>query len=520
MKPIAARFILDLEVRWARQGGRPMAHAAWTLHPDRALPSDPTIRPLAREILDQTRALPIVSMHGHVDAGLLARDEPFADPATLLVVPDHYLVRMLVSQGVPHDALGVPRRDGVPVETDPREIWRTFASRWHLFRGTPTRYWMEHVLVEVLGVEEKPSAASADRVYDHLVDRLAQEAYRPRALFERFDIEILATTDAATSTLPDHAALAAEGWGERVVPTFRPDALLHVDRPTWRDDVVLLGEVTGSSIHGYRDLVAALEERRRAFVRAGARATDHGHVAADATPLSDSVAERIVADALRGSVRPEDAEAFAGHMLFEMARMSTEDGLVMQLHPGVLRDHDPGVLAARGPDVGYDIPLPTEYVRALRPVLETFGHHPNLRLVLFTVDEDTFSRELAPLAGVYPAVRLGAPWWFLDTPDGMRRYREAVTDTAGFYNTTGFVDDTRAFCSIPARHDLARRVDAGFLARLVAEHRLDLDEAVETAVDLAYRLPREAYAAPRTGNAFPNELESDRATSTVAKEHV
>ncbi|AEE47406.1 glucuronate isomerase [Cellulomonas fimi] len=492
-----------------------MGHDAWTLHPDRALPSDASVRPIAREILERTRSLPIVSMHGHVDAGLLARDEAFPDPSTLLVVPDHYLVRMLVSQGVPHDALGVPRRDGRPVETDPRAIWRTFAAHWHLFRGTPTRYWMEHVLVDVLGVSERLSAESADRVYDHIVERLADPAYRPRALFERFGIEILATTDPATSALPDHALLAEDGWGERVVPTFRPDALLHVDRPGWRDDVALLSRVTGTTVDGYRSLVAALEERRWAFVEAGARATDHGHLSADATPLEESVAERIVADALRGTVSREDAAAFSGHMLFEMARMSTQDGLVMQLHPGVLRDHDPAVLAARGPDVGYDIPLPTEYVRALRPVLEAFGHHPRLRLYLFTVDEDVFSRELAPLAGVYPAVRLGAPWWFLDTPDGMRRYREAVTDTAGFYNTTGFVDDTRAFCSIPARHDLARRIDAGFLARLVAEHRLDLDEAVETAVDLAYRIPREAYAAPQRGNAFPSAT-----ATTAAKEHV
>ncbi|NKY38435.1 glucuronate isomerase [Cellulomonas septica] len=492
-----------------------MAPADWPLHPDRALPSDPVVRPIAREIVDQTLRLPIVSMHGHVDAGLLARDDPFPDPAALLVVPDHYLVRMLVSQGVPHDAMGVPRLDGRPVEADPRAVWRTFASHWHLFRGTPTRYWMEHVLVDVLGVRERLSADSADRVYDHLVERLSDPAYRPRALFERFGIEILATTDPATSTLPDHAALAAEGWGDKVVPTFRPDALLHVARPGWRADVERLGAVTGTTIGSYRDLVSALEERRRAFVAAGARATDHGHLSADAVPLDDSVAERIVADALRGRVDERDAAAFSGHMLFEMARMSTEDGLVMQLHPGVLRDHDPAVFAARGPDVGYDIPVPTEYVHALRPLLESFGHHPNLRLVLFTVDEDTFSRELAPLAGVYPAVRLGAPWWFLDTPDGMRRYREAVTDTAGLYNTTGFVDDTRAFCSIPARHDLARRIDAGFLARLVAEHRLDLDEAIESAVDLAYRIPREAYAAPKTGNAFPLEP----ALATAAKEH-
>lgn len=466
----------------------------WALHPDRALPAEPTTRAVARQVLAATQHLPVVSMHGHVDAGLIARDEPFGDPASLLVVPDHYLVRMLVSQGVPLDALGVARRDGTPVESDPRAIWRTFAAHWHLFRGTPTRFWLEHVLVDVLGVTERLSAATADSAYDTIAARLADPDFRPRALLDRFGIEIIATTDPATADLADHAALAADGWGERVVPTFRPDAVLHVDRPGWARDVALLGERAGVEIGTYRDFVHALEARRRAFVEAGARATDHGHVSADTTPLPQADAAAVFDAALRGEVTVAAARAFSGHMLFEMARMSTQDGLVMQLHPGALRDHDPHVAATYGHDVGYDVPVVTEYVHALRPLLAAFGHHPGLRLVLFTLDEDTFSRELAPLAGVYPAVRLGAPWWFLDTPDGMRRFREAVTDTAGFANTTGFVDDTRAFLSIPARHDLSRRVDAGFLARLVVEHRLDLDEAIETAVDLAYGLPRAAYA--------------------------
>ncbi|MGW6130297.1 glucuronate isomerase [Cellulomonas sp. NPDC055163] len=470
--------------------------SGWTLHPDRALPADPATRALAREILASTVDLPIVSMHGHVDAALLNADEPFGNPAELFVVPDHYLVRMLVSQGVPHDALGVPRRDGRPVESDPRAIWRTFASHWHLYRGTPTRFWLEHVLAGVLGLTERPSAESADRLYDAISERLAEPGMRPLALVDQFRIEVLATTDPATATLADHAALADRGWGGRIVPTFRPDALLHLDRPAWRTDLDLLSERSGTDATTYTGYLRALEQRRAAFVAAGARATDHGHLRGDTSPLPLADAERIFAAAVRGEAEAPEAEAFSGHMLFEMARMSAEDGLVMQLHPGVLRDHDPAVLAARGPDVGYDIPVPTEFTHALRPLLTAFGHHPGLRLIVFTVDEDTYSRELAPLAGVYPAMRLGAPWWFLDTPDGMRRFREAVTDSAGFYNTTGFVDDTRAFFSIPARHDLARRIDAGHLARLVAEHRLDLDEAVETAVDLAYRLPLASYPEP------------------------
>lgn len=469
---------------------------AWRLHPDRALPADPGTREIARAIYGATRDLPVVSMHGHVDAAVLAADAPFPDPAQLFVVPDHYLVRMLVSQGVPHRDLGVGR-DGAAVEADPRAIWRTFCAHWHLFRGTPTRYWTEHVLVEELGVSAPPSPQTADLLFDEISERLATPEFRPLALVERFRLEILATTDAATATLAEHTALAGRGWDGRIVPTFRPDALLHLHRPGWADDVGLLAERADVATDSYDGYLEALRSRRRAFVAAGARASDHGHLRADTTPLDDVDARRIYDDARRGETSPAAADAFSAHMLFEMARMSAEDGLTLQLHPGVLRDHSARAAARTGHDIGYDIPVATEFTRALRPVLEAFGDHPGFRLVVFTVDETAYSRELAPLAGVYPALRLGAPWWFLDSPDGMRRFREAVTETAGFFNTSGFVDDTRGFFSIPARHDLARRVDAGFLARLVAEHRLELDEAVTTAVDLAYELPKVAYPPVR-----------------------
>ncbi|MDN4476873.1 glucuronate isomerase [Demequina sp. SYSU T00192] len=469
------------------------------LHEDRLLPSQPAERPIAREIYSAVRDLPIVSMHGHVDAAMLAADKPFEDPASLLVVPDHYLVRMLVSQGVPHDSLGVPRRDGGPVETDPREIWRAFASHWKLFRGTPTRMWMEHVLEAVLGVSSALSADTADEIYDAIAGRLAEPAFRPLALLDRLKIEILATTDGADDPLASHADLAGRGYGERVVPTLRPDAVTNVDAPGWRESVAGMGARAGIDVVDYRSYIAAIESRRAAFLAAGARATDHGQLYADTEVLDEADADRIFRAALRGEVDAVSARAFAGHMLTEMARMASEDGMVMQLHPGVLRNYDPAVATHRGNDVGYDIPVRIDYVRALRPLLSRYGHHPNLKLVLFTVDEDVFGRELAPLAGVFPAVRLGAPWWFLDTPDAMRRFRETVTDTAGFYNTAGFVDDTRAYLSIPARHDVSRRIDAGHLARLVAEHRLPLDEAVETAVDLAYTIPRELYRPLRRG---------------------
>ncbi|GAA5066722.1 glucuronate isomerase [Thermocatellispora tengchongensis] len=464
-------------------------------HPDRALPADPAVRALAREILAATRDLPLLCMHGHVEASLLADDLPFDDPARLFVTPDHYLTRMLISQGVPMEALGIPGRDGGWVETDPRAIWRRFCEHWHVFRGTPTRFWLEYELLEVLGVSGLPSAKTADPLYDEIAARLAEPGFRPRALFERFGIEVLATTDPAISPLAEHARIRDDAWPGVVIPTFRPDSLLRLDAPGWREEVAALGEMTGVDTGSYAGFLDALRARRAAFAKAGALATDHGHATADTTPLPEAEAARLYADALAG--RPYGADAFAGHMLHVMAGMSAEDGLVMQLHPGVLRDHDPAVRAAYGPDRGFDIPIAAEFTRSLRPLLESYGRHPGLTLVVYTVDETTYSRELAPLAGVYPALRLGAPWWYLDTPDGLRRYREAVTDTAGFYNTTGFVDDTRAFLSIPARHDLARRADAGHLARLVAEHRLGLDEAIETAVDLAYTLPKRTFTRSR-----------------------
>lgn len=458
-------------------------------HPDRALPSEPTVRGIAREILAQTEPLPIVSMHGHVEVSVFAGNQPFPDPAELFIRPDHYLTRMLGSQGISRERLlGTPSH---PV--DPRQTWRLFCENWKLFRGTPTRYWLEDVFAGVFGLTEQPGAGNADRLFDQLSERLAEPEARPLALLDRFGIEIISTTDAASDSLDPHRALAATLGPDRVIPTFRPDAAFALTNPGWRERIDLLGRAAGREIGDYPAFLDALVSRRQAFIAAGGRATDHAALSADTAPLDAADAGRIFRSALRGEASAADEAAFTAHMLFEQARMSVADGLTMQFHPGSLRDYQPDVAAVAGADVGYDIPVAVEYTRGLRPLLTAFGHEPGFRFVVFTLDEDTFSRELAPLAGVYPAMRLGAPWWFLDTPSGMRRFREAVTDTAGFYNTAGFVDDTRAFCSIPARHNLARRVDAGYLAALVAEHRLGLDEAVETAVDLAYHLPRASY---------------------------
>ena len=463
---------------------------------DRLFPSEPAQRAIARELYEHVRGLPIVSPHGHVPAALLADDTPFPDPARLLIVPDHYLTRMLLSQGVPPSALGVPARDGTPAEQDGRAIWRTFAEHWHLFRGTPSRLWLEQVLTEVFEVSIPLGPGTADQLYDALAERLADPAFRPRALFERFNIEVLATTEGALDDLGPHARLAADGWGGpggRVIPTFRPDDVVDMDQPGWAERVLRLGELTGEDTSTYKGYLAAVERRRAEFAAAGATATDHGHPTARTLVLESAEAARLYQRGLAGEATAADAEAFRAHMLVEFARMSIDDGLVLQLHPGAVRDHNRWLYQTYGRDQGGDIPAPTDYVHGLEPLLNRYGNDPRLRLVVFTLDEATFTRELAPLAGVYPALYLGAPWWFLDSPEAMRRFREAVTETAGFYNTAGFTDDTRAFCSIPVRHDTARRIDAAFLARLVAEERLPLDEAAETIADLAYHLPKRVY---------------------------
>lgn len=473
---------------------------ALSLHPDRALPPDPTVRAIAREILTHTRDLPLICMHGHVEAEVLARDEAFGDPAALLVTPDHYVTRMLVSQGGDLAGAGVPHAAGPAggpapeVETDPRAVWRRLCEAWPAFRGTPSRFWLEHELVEVFGVDLVPGPATADAIYDRIAAAVAAPEFRPRALLDRFRIEVIATTDAADDPLEHHAALARDGYGERVLPTFRPDAVVYADRPDWAAAVRRLGDRADVDTTHYDGYLEALRRRRQAFVQAGARASDHGHRDARTEPLPPAVAADLYSRALKGPVGRTEADAFAAHMLHTFAGMACDDGLVMQIHPGSERDHHRLMHLAVGADRGFDIPVAVEFTRSLQPLLQTYGMSRDFRVILFTLDETTYSRELAPLAGVYPSVRLGAPWWFLDAPHAMRRYREAVTETAGFYNTSGFVDDTRAFASIPARHDLSRRIDAGYLAQLVAEHRLTADEAVETAVDLAVTLPRLAYA--------------------------
>ncbi len=447
----------------------------------------------ARAVYEVTAGLPIVSPHGHVDPALLAEDRPFPEPTDLLITPDHYVFRMLHSRGVDLDALGIPRADGSRAEVDPRDVWRTFCAHWRLFAGTPTRAWLEYVLHELFGVREAPSAETADRLYDQVAERLASPEYRPRALFERFGIETLATTDAATDALEHHATLADDGWAGRVIPTFRPDALLGVAHPDWPALVARLGALVGVAVEDYVSFAAALRQRRADFRALGAVATDHGAATPQTGWLPEADRDALFARALAGEATEADEAAFTAHMLMAFAEMSADDGLVMQLHVGCFRNHDAPLFERFGPDKGADVPLATEFTRSLRPLLSEFGSAPGFRLIAFTLDESTYSRELAPLAGHYPGLVLGPAWWFHDSIEGMLRYRERTTETAGFYNTAGFNDDTRAFCSIPARHDLARRVDAHYLGRLVARHQLGLAEAREIGRALAYDLPRRAY---------------------------
>lgn len=471
----------------------PPGAAPLTLHPDRFFDSDPAIRRAAAALYEETRALPIISPHGHVDPWLLANDAPFPEPTTLLLTPDHYIFRMLYSQGISMESLGIPTRDGTPVEADPRTIWQRFAEHYHLFRGTPTGVWFDHELHELFGVRVKLGPATAQRIYEQIAERLASPEYRPRALFDRFQIEVLATTDAASDTLEAHARIRASGWRGRVVPTFRPDAVLRIANPAWRDAIAGLEAVTGVSITTYADFTRVLAERRQFFASLGATATDHAVVEPFTQRLPDEAAAALFARARAGHATAADQRQFEAHMLMEMARMSTEDGLVLQLHPGSFRDHHQRVFDRFGLDKGADIPVATEYTRNLHALLNAYGADPNFTLVLFTLDETTYARELAPIAGHYPAVRLGPPWWFHDSIEGMKRFREQVTETAGIWNTTGFIDDTRAFCSIPARHDVARRMDANFLGGLVARHIIDEHDARQMARALAYDLAKRTY---------------------------
>jgi glucuronate isomerase len=472
-----------------------------TLHPDRLFASDPIQRDIARELYDEIAHLPLLCPHGHTDPRWFADNEAFANPADLLVAPDHYLVRMLYSQGVALEALGIRPADGVGDVAGPRDAWRTFADHVHLFRGTPSGLWLDHALSDVFGVRVRLDSTTADETYDQIAECLAEDAFRPRALLDRFRIEVVATTDSPLSELGHHQRLAADGFGGRVIPTFRPDTVVDPDHERFTENLEHLGVLTGRDTSRWDDYLAALFDRRKHAISLGATATDNGPPSAFTTSLDARAAQSLLDGALAGSLDAGGTEQFRGQLLVELAAMSVEDGLVMQLHPGSRRNHNGPLYKRFGRDIGADIPGPVNYVDGLRPLLNRFGNDPRFRLVVFTLDESTFSRELAPLAGHYPAMFLGPPWWFLDSVEGMLRFRRLVTETAGFANTSGFVDDTRAFLSIPARHDVARRVDCRFLAELVSDHRLELADAHQIASDLTVGLPRRIFNLGGTTDA-------------------
>jgi glucuronate isomerase len=457
-------------------------------HPDRLFPSDQEIRRIARRLYDIIEKLPIISPHGHTDPEWWATDAPFGNAAELLLHPDHYVFRMLYSQGVSLEALGI----GNP-SADPRASWRLFAERYHLFRGTPSQMWLDWVFAESFGIDVHLSAETSDFYFDHITAALATDAFRPRALFERYNIEVIATTENPLDDLRHHKAIRESGWGGRVITAYRPDPVVDPEFEGFHDNLQALSALTGEDCFDWSGYLAAHRKRRTYFAQMGATSTDHGHPTALTADLPLNEATQLFARVSHGPCSTQDAELFRAQMLTEMAGMSVDDGLVMQLHPGVLRNHNPDVFSRFGRDKGADIPTQTGYVHALRPLLARYGNNPDFSLIVFTLDETSYARELAPLAGHYPALKLGPAWWFNDSPEGMRRFRQQTTETAGFYNTVGFNDDTRAFLSIPARHDVARRIDCGFLAQLVAEHRMEEWEAAELAVDLSYNLAKQAY---------------------------
>lgn len=463
------------------------------LHPDRLFPTNESVRAVARRLFAEVRDLPIISPHGHTDPQWFADNQPFPDATELLIKPDHYIFRMLYSLGVSLDELGIARADGSVGETDNRGIWRRFAEHYYAFRGTPSRLWLDHVFSDVFGQEIALDEHSADHYYEHINACLAKDDFRPRALFERFNIEVLATTESPLDDLHHHRAIRDSGWPGRVITTFRPDPVVDPEFEGFAANVVQLGSLTGEDTETWAGYLQALRQRRAYFKSLGATASDHGHPTARTENLNEAECARLFDKALSGRCSAAEAEAFRGQILTEMAAMSLDDGLVMQLHPGSFRNHNATVFSRYGRDKGADIPVRTEYVQALKPLLDRFGNEPAFRLILFTLDETNYARELAPLAGHYPCLKLGPAWWFHDSPEGMRRFRQQTTETAGFYNTVGFNDDTRAFLSIPARHDVARRMDCAYLAELVADHRLGEDEAVDIAQDLAYHLAKDAY---------------------------
>lgn len=463
------------------------------LNPDRFFDPDPAVRKIARELYEETKQLPIISPHGHVDQRIFVDNKPFPNPTELFITPDHYVFRMLFSQGIDHAELDIPQKNGSRIGADPLKVWQIFGDNYYLFAGTPSGVWLDYEFCEVFGIKEKLGSKNAAKIYHEINEKLQSPEFLPRALFDKFNIELLSTTDSATDSLEYHKAIKDSGWNGRIVPCFRPDALTNLQDPDWKSNINKLGKVYGKKITSYKSYIKALEQRRKFFKDNGAVSTDHGVLSPYTHKLSDKKAEEIFQKALNGKSTNDDAALFTANMLMEMARMSTEDGLVMQIHAGSLRNYDDRFFNKYGIDKGADIPIVTEYAYNLKELLNSYGSHPNFTVIVFTLDETNYTRELAPLAGLYPSMKIGPAWWFHDSIEGMTRYRHSVTETAGFYNTVGFNDDTRAFVSIPARHDVARRIDANYLAGQTARHIISIEDAKKIIYELTNGLVKKAY---------------------------
>lgn len=463
------------------------------LHDDRFFDPDNTVRKIARELYEEVKDLPIISPHGHVDPNIFVQNKPFPNPTELFIAPDHYIYRMLYSQGISLDWLDIPQRKGVRIGHDSKKVWKIFAENYYLFAGTPSGVWLDFEFNKVFGIKEKLNGENAEKIFDEINEKLNTKEFLPRALYDKFNIEVLSTTDAATDSLSEHKQIRESEWNSRVIPCFRPDDLTNLSDPNWKDNIRLLGELVNEDINSYEKYIKAIQIRREYFRLNGATSTDHGVLSPYTHKLSLKDAEKLFQRALREETSDEDATLFNANMLMEMARMSIEDGLVMQIHPGSHRNHNSVIYNRYGLDKGCDIPQSTEYTNNLKELLNAYGNDPGLTVILFTLDETSYTRELAPLAGHYPALKLGPAWWFHDSIEGMTRYRHSITETAGFYNTVGFNDDTRAFVSIPARHDVARRVDSNYLAGQVARHIISMTQAREILHQLTYALVKKAY---------------------------
>jgi glucuronate isomerase len=462
------------------------------LHPDRLFPASEPAQSIARELYPEVADLPLICPHGHTDPAWFAKNERFSNPAALFLTPDHYVLRMLRSRGLSYDDLGVPRKDGKPV-ADARSAWRLFAANYHLFAGTPSKTWIDHSLQWAFGIEEELSSATADAIYERIDAAIGTPELLPRAILDRAKVEVITTTEFALDPLTHHQSMESDGYLGRVRTTYRPDDVCDPIREGFLDRLGRFGDLTGEDIARWDGMINAHRKRRETFRRFGAVATDHGVPTANTADLGPGEKQALLDRILSGQYGPEDAELFRAQMMTEMALLAVEDGMVMQLHAGARRNTDPSLLAQRGTDLGADIPSRVNYVDGLQALLSRCGNEPNFRLILFTLDETNYARELAPMAGFWPSLMVGPPWWFHDSPQGIRRYLDQVVESAGFYNLAGFNDDTRALLSIPARHDVWRREVCGFLGRWVGEHRLSKSSAREIARHLSYQAAKDAY---------------------------